>query len=153
MPSLGRQDSPRPSRHARPPRGPSNPPFRRQLSYLVVPPYWYVATTYLLCFSLLRKHRGCGGILPILVLRVVLAMGTRYITQVLFFHSLAHSFARSCTHQKLNSSVFKRFRTLCTKNWGWGAFPSLPTYSLPTTHPLPIQSQISIHHPLYHSTP
>src|SRR6267143_3459426 len=55
-------------RHARPPRGPSNPPLRCQLSYLVVRPYWYVAPTYLLCFSLLRRHRGCGGIIPVLEL-------------------------------------------------------------------------------------
>ncbi len=36
---------------------------------LVVPQYRYVASTYLLCFSVLRKHRGCGGILPILELQ------------------------------------------------------------------------------------
>jgi hypothetical protein len=35
-----------------------------QSSSLVIPPYRYVAPTYLLCFSLLRKLPGCGGILP-----------------------------------------------------------------------------------------
>src|SRR5467141_3221970 len=55
-----------PANNARPPSSPSNPPFRRQSSSLVVPPNRYVAPTYLLCFSLLRKHPGCGGILPIL---------------------------------------------------------------------------------------
>src|SRR5260370_10136429 len=55
-----------PANNARPRSGPSIPPFRRQSSSLVVPPYRYVDSTYLLYFSLLRKHRGCGGILPIL---------------------------------------------------------------------------------------
>ena len=57
--------------HARPftqsldgPRGPSNSPFRWQSSFVVVPPYRYVAPTYLLCFSLLRKHRGWGVFFP-----------------------------------------------------------------------------------------
>ncbi len=36
---------------------------------LVVPQYRYVASTYLLCFLVLRKNRGCGGILPILELQ------------------------------------------------------------------------------------
>src|SRR5260370_33212332 len=57
----------RPRIHSPLPLSPSNPSFRRQSSSLVVPPYRYVAPTYFLCFSLLRKHRGCGGILPILV--------------------------------------------------------------------------------------
>src|SRR6266567_4704062 len=38
----------------------------------------------------------------------------------LCFCILAHSFARFCTLQKLNSFLFKRFRTLCTKHPGWG---------------------------------
>ena len=40
----------------------------------------------------------------------------------LSFHILAHSFALFCTRAKLNSFIFKRFRTLCTKHpgWGWG---------------------------------
>ena len=33
---------------------------------LVVPLYRYVASIYLLYLPLFRKHRGCGGILPIL---------------------------------------------------------------------------------------
>src|SRR6266851_4925618 len=45
---------------------------------------------------------------------------TRHYTQVLSFHTLAHSFALFCTHQKLNSFVFKRFRTLCEKHPGVG---------------------------------
>src|SRR4029077_5693753 len=40
--------------------------------------------------------------------------------QVLSFHILAHSFALSCTCAKLNSFIFKRFRTLCTKHPGVG---------------------------------
>jgi hypothetical protein len=38
----------------------------------------------------------------------------------LSFHVLAHSFALFCTHQKLNSFVFTRFRTLCQKPPGGG---------------------------------
>ena len=38
----------------------------------------------------------------------------------LSFHTLPHSFALFCTHAKLNSLVFNRFRTLCTKHPGVG---------------------------------
>jgi hypothetical protein len=38
----------------------------------------------------------------------------------LSFHALAHSFALFCIPQKLNSFIFKRFRTLCKKTGGWG---------------------------------
>jgi hypothetical protein len=44
-------------------------------------------------------------------------------TQVLSFHILAHSLALFCTPQKLNSFIFNRFRTLCTKTPGWGCIP------------------------------
>src|SRR5260370_29991681 len=36
------------------------------------------------------------------------------------FHILAHSFALFCFPAKVNSSLFNRFRTLCTKYRGWG---------------------------------
>src|SRR5216683_5583767 len=69
-----------------------------------------------------KKHRGWGGRSshpgahhsPII---------TRHFTQVLSFHTLAHSFALFCTflpHQKLNSFVFRRFRTLYQKHGGGG---------------------------------
>ncbi len=35
----------------------------------------------------------------------------------LFFHILVDSFAGFRTHQKLNSSILKRFRTLYQKHW------------------------------------
>src|SRR5258708_14014214 len=38
----------------------------------------------------------------------------------LSFHAFAHSFALFCIPQKLNSFIFKRFRTLCKKTGGWG---------------------------------
>src|SRR5216683_1731336 len=38
----------------------------------------------------------------------------------LSFQTLAHSFALFCTHAKLNSFIFKRFRTLCEKQPGVG---------------------------------
>src|SRR6267143_3107238 len=46
------------------------------------------------------------------------------ITYPLSFHTLAHSFARFCTLQKLNSLVFNRLRTLCTKTVGGGGVNS-----------------------------
>src|SRR5881409_3362973 len=45
---------------------------------------------------------------------------THHYTQVLSFHTLAHSFALSCILRKLNPFIFKRFRTLCKKHPGWG---------------------------------
>ena len=39
----------------------------------------------------------------------------RHYTQVLCFHTIAHSFALSCAHENANSFVFKRFRTLRQK--------------------------------------
>src|SRR6266576_2526171 len=42
--------------------------FRRQSSFVVVPPYSYVAPTYLFCFLLLPKQPGCIPTLPILEL-------------------------------------------------------------------------------------
>ena len=51
----------------------------------------------------------------------------------LFFNllrTLLLSFAFSCTFQKINSFIFKLFRTLCQKTQGWGTF-SLPILSLP----------------------
>ena len=35
-------------------------------------------------------------------------------------HTPAHTFALFCTHQKFNSFLFKRFRTLCKKHPGVG---------------------------------
>src|SRR5712692_10239259 len=51
-------------------------------------------------------------------------ISTRHCTQVLSFQTLAHSFALFCTHQKRNSFIFKRFRTLCAKTPGGGVPPS-----------------------------
>jgi len=48
----------------------------------------------------------------------------------LSFHILAHSFALFCTLQKLNSFLFKRFRTLCKKppGVGWVHSPQFPAW-------------------------
>src|SRR5260370_21720796 len=51
----------------------------------------------------------------------------------LCFQILAHSFALFCTLQKLNSFLFKRFRTLCQKYRGWGYPPSLEEEQNETT--------------------
>jgi len=45
---------------------------------------------------------------------------THHYTQVLSFHTLAHSFALSCILRKINPFFFRRFRTLCAKHGGWG---------------------------------
>src|SRR6266481_8548165 len=39
-----------------------------------------------------------------------------------YVRTLFHFFALFCAYQKLNSFLFKRFRTLCKKHpgWGWG---------------------------------
>jgi hypothetical protein len=64
-----------------------------------------------------KKHRGWGGREPLLTIP---KLATRHSTQVLSFHTLAHSFALFCIRQKVNSFVFNRFRTLCEKDRGWG---------------------------------
>ncbi len=59
--------------------------YRRQSSFVVVPPYWYVAPAYLLCFSLLRKQPGCIPTLPILEL-----IPRHLSTSFTFFFSCTH---------------------------------------------------------------
>src|SRR6267143_2468584 len=54
------------------------------------------------------------------------------MTYPLSFPILAHSFALFCTHQKLNSLVFNRLRTLCTKTAGGGGVKS---------HSIPLQDR------------
>jgi hypothetical protein len=44
----------------------------------------------------------------------------RFLTYPLCIQFLAHSFARFCTQQKLNSFLFMRFRTLSQKHQGVG---------------------------------
>src|SRR5882762_21595 len=43
---------------------------------------------------------------------------------LLYFQYLENSFAFFCITQKINSFIFKRFRTLCEKNGGWGGWGS-----------------------------
>src|SRR6267143_6438344 len=89
---------------------PLSPVFR---TFFQVP---YPATP---CLPLLRKLPGCVPTIPILErAHPEQAQGpliTLRSTQVLSFHILAHSLALFCTLQKLNSFVFKRFRTLHQK--------------------------------------
>jgi hypothetical protein len=65
----------------------------------------------------LRKHGGCGGILPVLGHADVQTFRRADL-------SLSPVFSRPCalfcTQQKLNSFLFKRFRTLCQKPPGVG---------------------------------
>src|SRR5713101_3753742 len=65
-------------------------------------PFWFTQSSF------------CEGNSPLI---------TRHRIQVLSFQTLAHSFAFFCTHQKRNSFIFKRFRTLCAKTPG-GGYPS-----------------------------
>ena len=61
--------------------------------------------------------------LPHLTPLLPYSYGHSYTTathQPLCNQSLTHSFAHFCTHQKLNSFIFNRFRTLCEKHGGWG---------------------------------
>src|SRR6266849_2473794 len=66
-------------------------------------PFWFTQSSF------------CEGNSPLI---------TRHRIQVLSFQTLAHSFALFCTHQKRNSFIFKRFRTLCAKTTGGGVPPS-----------------------------
>jgi hypothetical protein len=67
----------------------------------------------------LTKNTGGGGLPGHPVTRHS-PPATRRYTQVLSFHTLAHSFALFCTPAKLNSFVFKLFRTLRPKTRGVG---------------------------------
>src|SRR6266851_8927102 len=81
-----------------------------------------------------KKHRGWGGRGPLLTIP---KLATRHFTQVLSFHIFAHSFARFCTRQKINSFVLNRFRTLCGKKPGVG-YPSSPNRPRPRKYPVGI---------------
>src|SRR6266852_1437810 len=70
-----------------------------------------------LCFQIHECNGGCG---------VNFCFATHCplptANYPLWFHTLAHSLALFCTPQKLNSFIFKRFRTLRQKTQpaGWG---------------------------------
>jgi|SRR5712664_572009 len=51
--------------------------------------------------------------------------------------TLSRFFALFCIHTKLNSFLFKRFRTLCQKNGGWGGVLSTWTIPIPSNRKLP----------------
>src|SRR2546427_4192951 len=72
-------------------------------------------------FAILTKTPGVWGYSSHFgTARAVLPTGTPYIIQVLSFHVLAQSFALFCIRKKINSFVFKQFRTLWQKHPGWG---------------------------------
>ena len=72
-------------------------------------------------FAILTKTPGVWGYSSHFgTARAVLPTGTPYIIQVLSFHVLTHSFALFCIRKKINSFVFKQFRTLWQKHPGWG---------------------------------
>src|SRR2546427_3031112 len=78
-------------------------------------------------FAILTKTPGVWGYSSHFgTARAVLPTGTPYIIQVLSFHVLTHSFALFCIRKKINSFVFKQFRTLWQKHPGGGSeFPFL----------------------------
>src|SRR5260370_5160692 len=74
------------------------------------------------------------------------------IFKFFLFHILAHSFALFCAPEKLNSFIFKRFRTLLKKNGGvgegqvasrkWHELLSLHPYFITSLFPLPSGNSI-----------
>src|SRR5258708_3892387 len=105
--------------------------------------YFHVLTNcpFSISFILIFMHRmgdiGSGVVTPLLKKHFRLSadspdietfrrshvQATHHCTQDLSFHTLAHSFARFCIRQKVNSFVFNRFRTLCEKHPGVGYPP------------------------------
>src|SRR5713101_1830395 len=70
-----------------------------------------------------RSHSHFGSHASLISEKTTPFVSYTYLEPILHpfsFHALAHSFALFCTHQKLNSFVFNRFRTLCAKHPGWG---------------------------------
>src|SRR5713101_2540951 len=55
-----------------------------------------------------------------------------------YVRTLLHFFALFCAYQKLNSFLFKRFRTPCKKHlgWGWGHESPLSPIGFPPLHPI-----------------
>ncbi len=106
---------------ARPPRGPPNP-FNSCKSVLAL----LRSGACVLCKDSPRgadKSRNSSLI-------------TRHCSQVLCFHTLAHSFALFCIGAKLNPFLSNRFRTLCSKTRGGGVcLTSLLRYLLTSLPP------------------
>src|SRR5260370_16920365 len=90
----------------------------------VVPPYLYVASTYLLCLPL-QEHPACVPTIPNSELTLA-TLGT--ISNPLFptppnplsIHILPHSFSLFSTPHSLNSFLSLRFPTLCSGYQGAG---------------------------------
>src|SRR5229473_2282368 len=82
--------------------------------------------------SALTKNTGVGG-LPswneFTPSEAEAQLVSRRCIQVLSFHTLAHSVALFCTLQKLNSFIFKRFRTLRQKTQPPGGWILLTSHS------------------------
>jgi hypothetical protein len=70
-----------------------------------------------------KEHGGVGVLFPFWKNLSGLATSNSCFIQVLSFHIVAHSFAFFCICKKLNSFLFKRFRTLYVKTPGGGVPP------------------------------
>src|SRR5882762_4212727 len=83
----------------------------------------------------LQETGGRGSPIPELVTHHS-PLITRHCSQVLCFHTLAHSFALFCIGAKLNPFLSNRFRTLCSKTRGGGVcLTSLLRYLLTSLPP------------------
>src|SRR6266852_5627519 len=96
------------------------------LSPLLPTPYGHSYTTAThqpLCNQFVTHsfHRDGGCTTPLLGASTAYALlPIHYLFK--YVRTLLHFFALFCAYQKLNSFLFKRFRTLCKKppGWGWG---------------------------------
>src|SRR5258708_13606889 len=73
-----------------------------------------------------KEHGGVGILFPFWKSLSGSATSNSCFIQVLSFHIVAHSFAFFCICKKLNSFLFKRFRTLYVKTPRGGVPPPLP---------------------------
>src|SRR5712664_162013 len=64
---------------------------------------------------IIRFYENCRVSLP----KVLSLSATLFPVQPICFQAIAHSFALFCTREKLNSFLFRRFRTLSQKHRGW----------------------------------
>ena len=93
--------------HACPPRSPSKIPKIRTQRSLVVPQHQSIASAYPLYLPLLRKHRGCGGILPVLELVPHNSLAHRFRFSILhFLSSFCSNFFPCHTSEKMLRKSF-----------------------------------------------
>src|SRR5258708_926201 len=74
--------------------------------------------------TLFRSPSSCAGVPTLRFERAVFHVSSRHAGKLprptVLHRILAHSFAFSCTYEKLSPFPFKHFRTLCPKTPGGG---------------------------------